>query len=117
VIEVATPQSSPLAPLRHVSGVLGSFTCAESGQLLAADMPERFSSAQLETTAARLMNMLQSVEEAVPDTPSLRLAFAEHQLLVRRYKLGLLCVLATPDFDRQMLRVTSRLVIRRLLAI
>lgn len=104
-----------LDPLRHVSGVLGSFTCAETGQVLAADMPERYSLAQLESTAARLMNLLQSVDEALPDGRSVKLAFAEHQLWVRRHELGLLCVLTASEVDRQMLTLTSRLVVRRLL--
>lgn len=104
----------PLDRLRHVSGVLGSFACAATGQLLASDMPERYCRAELESTAARLINMFQSVDEAVPGCRSLKLAFAENQLLVRRYELGLLCVLTAAEFDRQMLRVTTRLVIRRL---
>jgi hypothetical protein len=104
----------PLDRLRHVSGVLGSFTCAATGQLLESDMPERYSRAELESTAARLTNMFQSVDEAVPGCRSLKLAFADNQLLVRRYERGLLCVLTAAEFDRQMLRVTTRLVIRRL---
>lgn len=110
------PSASALPLLRHVSGVLGSFTCAVTGQLLSRDMPERYTSADLETTAARLTNMLESVEDAVSEIQSLRLAFAEHQLVVRRYGEGLLCVLTTPGCDRQMLQVTTRLVIRRLAA-
>lgn len=104
-----------LDPLRHVSGVLGSFTCAETGQVLAADMPARYTAAALESTAARLTNLLQTIEEALPEGRSLKLAFAEHQLWVRRFERGLLCVLTAADFDRQMLTLTSRLVIRRLL--
>jgi hypothetical protein len=103
-----------LARLRHVGGVLGSFTCGSTGQLLCSDMPEHYSPAELESTAARLSNLFQTVEESVPDCRNLRLAFAEHQLLVRRYPLGLLCVLTHGHFDRQMLRVTTRLVLRRL---
>jgi hypothetical protein len=99
---------SALARLRQVSGVLGSFTCAETGQLTAADMPERYSAAQLESTAARLTNLLDTVEDAVHECSSVRLAFAEHRLQVRRYRRGLLCV--------QRLRATESLVIDQLLA-
>jgi hypothetical protein len=108
--------SEALDRLRHVSGVLGSFTCAATGQLLASDMPERYTQAVLESTAARLSNMFQTVDEAVPECKSLRLAFDAHQLLVRSFKAGLLCVLTSAEFDRQMLHVTTRLVIRQLLA-
>jgi hypothetical protein len=107
--------AAALDPLRHVSGVLGSFTCADTGQVLAADMPERYTFADLESTAARLTNLLQAVDEALPEGRSLKLAFPEHQLWVRRFELGLLCVLTAANFDRQMLTLTSRLVIRRLL--
>ena len=95
--------------------MLGSFACATTGQVLAADMPERYSSAELESTAARVTNLLQTLDEALPEGRSLKLAFAEHQLWVRRFELGLLCVLTAAEFDRQMLTLTSRLVIRRLL--
>lgn len=107
--------SAQLDPLRHVSGVLGSFACASTGQVLAADMPEHYSSVELESTAARVTNLLQTLDEALPEGRSLKLAFAEHQLWVRRFELGLLCVLTAAEFDRQMLTLTSRLVIRRLL--
>jgi len=107
--------AAALDALRQISGVLGSFTCASSGQLLAADMPARYTSAELESTAARLSTLLQTVDEALPEGRSLKLAFAEHQLWVRRFELGLLCVLTAAEFDRQMLTLTSRLVIRRLL--
>jgi hypothetical protein len=103
--------------LRHVSGVLGSFTCCATGQLLATDMPEHYTRADLEGAAARLSNMFQTVDEAVSDCKNLRLAFADHQLHIRRYRAGLLCVLTAAEFDRQMLRVTTRLVIRRLIAL
>jgi hypothetical protein len=104
----------PLVRLSHVSGVLGSFTCTPSGQLLANHMPERFSLAQLESTAARLTNMFQTVDDAVPDCDSVKLAFADNQLIVRRYPLGLLCIVTAADCDLQMLLVTTRLVLRQL---
>jgi hypothetical protein len=106
----------PLERLRHVSGVLGSFTCGATGQLLASDMPEHYTRPEIEGTAARLTNLLQSVDEALRECHSVKLAFAEHQLLVRRFEHGLLCVLTAAEFDRQMLRVTTRMVIRRLRA-
>jgi hypothetical protein len=108
--------SEALDWLRHVSGVLGSFTCGATGQLLASDMPERYARAELESTAARLSNLFKTVDETVPKCRNLRLAFAEHQLLVRRYETGLLCVLTAAECDRPMLRITTRLVIRRLLS-
>jgi len=45
-----------------------------------------------------------------------RLAFAEHQLLLRRYRRGLLCVLARADYDRVALSAVEPLVIEQLLA-
>ena len=109
-------RQSPLARLRQVSGVVGSFTCAETGQLLAADMPERYSTADLESTAARLTNLLSTVEDSVHECSSVRLAFAQHQIFVRRYRRGLLCVLTLAEPDQQRLRETESLVIDQLLA-
>ena len=102
--------------LRSVSGVLGSFTCAPTGQLLAADMPAGHAPAALERTAARLGNLLQTLDEAVPRGRSAMLAFEDHQLFVQRFRLGLLCVLTRRDCDQRLLRVTARLAVRRLLA-
>lgn len=109
-------RQSPLARLRQVSGVLGSFTCAETGQLLASDMPEGYSAADLESTAARLTNLMSTVEDSVHECSSVRLAFAEHQIFVRRYRRGLLCVLTLAELDQPMLRETESLVIDQLLA-
>ena len=109
-------RQSPLARLRQVSGVVGSFTCAETGQLLASDMPERYSTADLESTAARLTNLLSTVEDSVHECSSVRLAFAQHQIFVRRYRRGLLCVLTLAEPDQQLLRETESLVIDQLLA-
>jgi hypothetical protein len=104
----------PLDRLRHISGVLGSFTCAQSGQLLDNHMPERFSLAQLESTAARLTNMFHTVDDTVAECDSIKLAFSDNQLIVRRYPAGLLCVLTSAACDHQMLQVTTRLVVRQL---
>ena len=106
--------SEPLERLRQVSGVLGSFTCGSDGQLLLTDMPEQYSVAQLESTAARLTNLFQSADEALPKCRSLTLGFGEHQLSVRRYQFGVLCVLTTAAPDRHLLRVTTRMLARRL---
>lgn len=107
---------TPLGELRHVSGVIGSFTCAETGQLLASDMPERYALVELESAAARVTNLLSTVEDAVDECSSVRLAFAEHVLFVRRYRRGLLCVLTLAELDRQALSLAESRVIEQLLA-
>lgn len=89
--------------LRDVPGVLGSFTCGALGELLSCDMPERFSRAALEATAARLGNLLQSSDEALADARGVSLCFADHQLHARRYPGGLLCVLTEKSPDRERL--------------
>lgn len=109
-------KSAPLARLRQVSGVIGSFTCRETGQLLCSDMPARYSAAELESTAARLTNLIGTAEDAVHECSMVRLAFAEHQLFVRRYRRGLLCVLTLAELDHPALRAAERLVIDQLLA-
>lgn len=100
--------------LRHVGGVIGSFTCTLGGQLIEADLPERFPRADLEATAARLSNLLQALGDSLPDPAALKLSFPEHHLHVRRHPSALLCVLATHEVDRQMLQLTTRLVLRQL---
>lgn len=109
-------RAEPLAHLRQVGGVVGSFTCAETGQLLASDMPERYSVAALESTAARVTNLLDTIQDAVDECQSLRLSFAEHLLFVRRYRRGLLCVLTRGALDRPLLQAAEEAVIAELLS-
>jgi hypothetical protein len=108
---------APLPRLRQVQGVLGSFTCAASGELLLLDMPERFTLPSLESTAARLINLFQTADEVIPRCRGLSLGFGEHLLLSRRYDFGILCVLTTRDPDRPLLSITTRLLARRLSAL
>ncbi len=104
----------PLERLRQVDGVLGSFTCDALGQLLLTDMPARYSAVAIESTAARVANLFQTADEVLPSCRSLSLGFGQHQLLARRFRFGLLCVLTTATPDRQLLQVTARMVARRL---
>jgi hypothetical protein len=106
--------AEPLDQLRQVQGVLGSFTCGAHGQLLLTDMPPEYSLPDLESTAARIVNMFQTADEALPSCRNLSLGFGQHQLLARRHRAGLLCILTTTTPDRQLLKVTLRMVLRRL---
>jgi hypothetical protein len=106
--------AEPLEQLRQVHGVLGSFTCGALGQLLLTDMPPEYSLPDLESTAARIVNLFQTADEALPSCRNLRLGFGQHQLLARRHRTGLLCILTTTAPDRQLLNVTLRMVLRRL---
>lgn len=104
--------SLPLAQLRQVRGVIGSFTCGAFGQLSLTDMPPEYSLAELESTAGRVVNLFQTADEVLPGCRCLSVAFEQHQLLARRHRLGLLCVLTTAQPDRGMLDVTLRRVVR-----
>jgi hypothetical protein len=106
--------AEPLHCLRQVSGVLGSFTCGELGELLLSDMPERYTLADLESTAARLSNLFQTADEVLQRCPGLSLGFGEHQLLARRFRSGILCVLTTTHPDRPLLLVSTRRLARLL---
>lgn len=108
--------TSALFPLRDVPGVIGSFTCGALGELLACDMPERFSRVALETAAARLRNLLQTSDEALSEARGIALCFAEHQLHARRYAGGILCVLTEKSPDRAKLDDASRGVLALLQA-
>jgi hypothetical protein len=110
-------KEAPLVRLRQVQGVLGSFTCTASGELLLLDMPEQFTLPSLESTAARLTNLFQTADEVLPRCRSLSLGFGEHLLLSRRYSFGILCILTTRSPDRPLLSITTRLLARRLSAL
>ena len=104
--------TDPLSHLREVAGVIGSFACNASGEVLQADMPAEYSSASLESTATRLLGVFQTADEGLPNCRSVRLAFGEHELMARRFRFGVLCVLTTRAPDRSALSMTSRLVAR-----
>ena len=108
--------SEPLACLKRVAGVLDSFVCGPHEQLLLTDMPEGHELDALERSAARLMNLLQTASETLPDCHSIRLRFAETELVSLRLRYGLLCVLTTSTPDRELLGVTTQMVARRLSA-
>jgi hypothetical protein len=109
--------TEPLSPLREVLGVIGSFACNASGEVLQADMPPEYSSAALESTATRLLGMFQTADEGLANCRSVRLAFGEHELMARRFRFGVLCVLTTRAPDRPTLTMTSRLVARHFSAL
>ena len=108
--------SEPLVCLKRVAGVLGSFVCGPHGQLLLADMPPEHDLLALERTAARLMNLLQTASETLPECRTIRLRFAETELVSLRLRYGLLCVLTTSTPDRDLLGVTTQMIARRLAA-
>ena len=107
--------SEPLLVLRRVAGVLGSFVCGPQGQLLLLDMPQIELEA-LERTSARLMNLLQTASETLPDCNALRLRFGTAELVATRLRFGLLCVLTEPQLDRELLSVATQTLARRLTA-
>jgi len=108
--------SEPLVALRRVAGVLGSFVCGPQGQLLLLDMPSEIELEALERTSARLMNLLQTASETLPECSALRLRFGTAELVATRVRLGLLCVLTAPQPDRELLIVATQALARRLAA-
>jgi len=108
--------SEPLAALRQVAGVLGSFVCGPQGQLLLLDMPGEIELEALERTSARLMSLLQTASEALPRCDSMRLRFGAAELLALRMRCGLLCVLTDAELDRDLLAVATQALARRLAA-
>ncbi len=108
--------AEPLACLKRVAGVLGSFVCGPQGQLLLTDMPEQHELEALERTAARLMNLLQTAAETLPGCSTIHLRFDETEIVSWRLRHGLLCVLTTSTPDRELLGVTTEMVVRRLSA-
>jgi hypothetical protein len=103
--------ASALGLLRDVPGVLGSFTCGAFGELLSSDMPERFSRTSIETAAGRLGNLCHSSDEALAESRGVSICFADHQLHVRRYPGGLLCVLTDKSPHREQLEQVTNAVL------
>jgi predicted regulator of Ras-like GTPase activity (Roadblock/LC7/MglB family) len=108
--------SEPLLALRRVAGVLGSFVCGPQGQLLLLDMPVEIELEALERTSARLMNLLQTASETLPECNGLRLRFGTAELVATRLRFGLLCVLTESQLDRELLSVATQSLARRLTA-
>lgn len=92
-----------LPRLRFVPGVVGSFVCGSSGELLHSDMPDGFARTDLERAAASVARLLQSSSEALARCQALTLCFAGHHLHARPFQGKALCVLSARDVNRTLL--------------
>jgi predicted regulator of Ras-like GTPase activity (Roadblock/LC7/MglB family) len=106
--------SEPLAPLRDVEGVAGSFVVNGSGAVLARDLPAVFDDDVFAEVGPRLERLFEALAGEGPVVKWSALRFSEHKLLVRPVRDGYLCILADGSASLPALRVAANLTAKRL---
>ncbi|HEY5954939.1 MAG TPA: hypothetical protein VIV60_00250 [Polyangiaceae bacterium] len=102
-----------LVGLNDITGVVGSFVLASSGEFKLKHLPGVVSSEDLEEVGPRLALLLEAFAQDAPvETCSLR--FTQHRLMVRPAGPWLLCVLAEPAVNLPALQMGMTLVARKL---
>ena len=106
--------ANPIAALRDVAGVVGSFVVSADGQLLLKDLPAVFDESLFQDVAPRLLRLGEVLGDrnAPPETISMR--FAEHRLHVRFLKQGAaMGTISTLVVNSATLRMAVTLTARR----
>jgi predicted regulator of Ras-like GTPase activity (Roadblock/LC7/MglB family) len=106
---------SILDDINAVQGVLGSFVCGESGELLAAAMPARASNPTLQNVARTIALTLSGIQRATRRTArDVDLSYAEGRIVLRSVRKGTLCILCVPQVSVALLDMTTDLAVKQL---
>jgi len=106
---------SILDEINAVQGVLGSFVCSESGELLTAAMPARASLPALQNVARAIALTLSGIQRATRRTArDLDLSYAEGRIVLRRVRKGTLCIFCVPHVSVALLDMTTDLAVKQL---
>jgi predicted regulator of Ras-like GTPase activity (Roadblock/LC7/MglB family) len=105
---------SPLAPLRDVPGVGGSFVISDMGRLLARDMPPVFGDNVLGEVGPRALRLRDTLAYAGEDMESAVLRYADYLLFLRPLSDGVLCVLTSQGVNLPAVKMAMSLCARRL---
>lgn len=111
--ELFEKATSTLQSLRDLNGIFGSFLVADSGDVVAQDLPAYFGAAACEIgpRAQRLQEAL-SLNQGPLNQCVLR--YGEHKISLRPVKGGLLTIIASSDVNLPALRMASNLVAKKL---
>lgn len=103
-----------LATLKDVSGITGSFVCANNGRLVAREIPAVFEDGVLAEAGSRLLRLGETFAAGGDDLDVAVVRFRDHRLYLKSVTGGMLCVLADGDVNMPALRMAANLVSRRI---
>lgn len=100
-----------LASLKDIEGVYGSFVVDESGGLMLRDLPAVIDNAALREAGPRIARLWGAFpEDEAPEY--VLLEFASHQVFIRKFDSGSLCVFVPPAVNRLALKMAASFVAR-----
>lgn len=108
------PELTPLASLRDVPGIEGSFVVSDMGRLLARDMPPVFGDDVLGEVGPRALRLRDTLGYAGEDLDCAVIRYADYLLLLRPLNDGVLCVLTAQNVNLPAVKMAMNLCARRL---
>ena len=103
-----------LATLKDVSGITGSFVCADSGRLVAREIPALFEDAVLAEAGSRLVRVGETFAASGDELEMAVIRYGDHRLYLKSLAGGLLCIVVAGPVNMPALRMAANLVARRI---
>ena len=100
-----------LASLKDIDGVYGSFVVDALGGLTLRDLPAVIDNSALREAGPRIARLWGAFPDDDPPEYVL-LEFASHQVFIRKFDAGSLCVFVPPAVNRQALKMATSFVAR-----
>ena len=100
-----------LSSLKDIEGVYGSFVVDAAGGLLVRDLPGVIDNGALREAGPRIARLWGAFPEDDPPDYVL-LEFASHQVFIKKFDLGSLCIFVPPGVNRPALRMAANFLSR-----
>ena len=98
-----------LSSLKDIDGVYGSFVVDVAGSLILRDLPGVIDNGALREAGPRIARLWGAFPEDDPPDYVL-LEFASHQVFIKKFDLGSLCIFVPPSVNRPALRMAANFV-------
>jgi hypothetical protein len=100
-----------LSSLKDIDGVYGSFVVDASGTLVLRDLPAVIDNAGLREAGPRIARLWGAFPE--DDSPEhVLLEFASHQVFIKKFEAGSLCIFVPPSVNRPALKMAANFLAR-----
>lgn len=100
-----------LGSLKDIEGVYGSFVIDAIGGLTLRDLPAVIDNSALREAGPRIARLWGAFPDDDPPEYVL-LEFSSHQVFIRKFEAGSLCVFVPPTVNRQALKMATSFVAR-----
>ena len=102
-------ETDALSSLKDIEGVYGSFVVDASGGLTLRDLPAVIDNAALREAGPRIARLWGAFPEDDPPEYVL-LEFISHQVFIKKFESGSLCVFVPPNVNRLALKMAANFV-------